>query len=136
MGPPEIGQRIEQSYRLASFVRGGAQVAIGTDWPVASLNPMLGLEAAAYRQIPVRNRQATRPEGGSGRETVSVKEAVRLYIGSAYAQGREHVKGTLTPGKLADFVVLDRNILGSGPQELREARVLMTVVGGEIVYES
>jgi predicted amidohydrolase YtcJ len=66
----------------------------------------------------------------------TVEEALRAYTGAAaYAEFQEHEKGTLAPGKLADFVLLDRDLTRTPPAELRNARVLMTVVGGTPVYE-
>jgi predicted amidohydrolase YtcJ len=66
-----------------------------------------------------------------------VEEAVRAYtVGSAYAEFADQVKGTITPGKLADLVILDRDIFKSPPTEIEKTRVQMTILGGEVVYEA
>jgi predicted amidohydrolase YtcJ len=70
-------------------------------------------------------------------EALSAEEAVRAYtVGGAYAAFAEADLGTLSVGKWADFVVLDRDLLGAEAEELEEARVLYTAVGGEVVYEA
>jgi len=67
---------------------------------------------------------------------ISVLDAVRAYtINGAYLEGKEDEKGSIEAGKLADFVVLDRDIFAVDPSEIVETRVLMTIVGGEVVYE-
>ncbi|HFE54077.1 MAG TPA: amidohydrolase, partial [Bacteroidetes bacterium] len=115
----KIGERVQQSYRLRSLLEAGVRVAMGTDWPVASLNPMLGLEAASFRHLRLKEDAPLTAEA-SASEMISVEEAVRLYtLGSAYVQDRDGVKGTLTPGKFADFVVLDRDVFTCEPEELR-----------------
>ena len=70
-------------------------------------------------------------------QKISVEEALRAYtIDAAYASFEENLKGTLEVGKLADFTVVDRNLLRINPEDIREAQVVMTVVGGEVVYRN
>ena len=127
-----IGARAKQSYLWQSFVDHHATMAFGTDWSVEPLNPMLGLYAAVTREFPEGG-----PQGGwYPKEKISLEEAIRYYTaGSAYAELMEHDKGTLAPDKLADFVVIEQDILHLPPKDILKARVMMTVVGGKILFQ-
>ena len=127
-----IGERARHSYLFRSFVNHNARLAFGTDWTVEPLDPMLGLYAAVTREFPEGG-----PAGGwFPDEKISLEQAVEFYtLGSAYAEFTDRDKGTLEPGKLADFVVLDRDIFNIPPKELLNTKVVMTVVGGEIWFE-
>lgn len=127
-----IGDRVKHSYLFCSFVKHGAKVAFGTDWTVEPLNPMLGLYAAITREFPEGG-----PEGGwFPDEKLTLEQAIDFYtLGSAYAEFADHEKGTLIPGKLADFIVLDRDIFQISPKEILRTKVVMTVVGGEIMFQ-
>ncbi len=77
------------------------------------------------------------PGGWIPEEKISVEEAVRGYTtGGAFAEFAENEKGTIEAGKLADLVVLDKDLFALPPDRLRDARVIMTVVGGKVVYET
>ncbi len=127
-----IGARAKQSYLWKSFVNHNAAMAFGTDWSVEPLNPMLGLYAAVTREFPEGG-----PQGGwYPKEKIGLEEAIRYYTaGSAYAEFMENEKGTLAPGKLADFLVLERDIFHLPPKDILETRVMMTVVGGKIMFQ-
>jgi predicted amidohydrolase YtcJ len=113
------------------LLNAGALLAFGSDWTVAPLNPLLGIKAAVTRQT----LDGKHPDGWVPQEKISLDEALCAYtIGSAYAEFSENSKGTLAPGKLADIVVLDRDIYQNDPTELDEAQVILTVLGGKIVY--
>jgi hypothetical protein len=105
---------------------------MGSDAPVESPDPLWGIYAAVTRQD-----HAGQPEGGwRPQQRLTVAEAIRGYtLDAAYGSFEEDIKGTLTTGKLADWVVLDRDPLSVPPADLLETRVLMTVVGGQIVHE-
>ena len=120
-------------FAIRSVLDAGAKVAFGTDWPVVQLNPMLGIRNAVLRQS-----LDGQPEGGYVPEQrITVAEAIRAYtFDASYAAHREKVEGSLTPGKLADLVVLSKNLLDINPNEINEVRVEMTMVGGVVVYES
>lgn len=124
--------RAEGGYAFATLLRSGAVIASGSDFPVGPHDPMLGFHAAVTRQ----NAQGL-PEGGwNGDERMTREEALRSFtLDAAYASFEEESKGSITPGKLADFVVLDTDIMTCDPLEILDAKVLMTVVGGEAVYE-
>jgi len=127
-----IGARAKQSYLWKSFADHHASMAFGTDWSVEPLNPMLGLYAAITREFPEGD-----PQGGwYPKEKIGLEEAIRYYTaGSAFAEFMEHEKGTLAPGKLADFVVLDQDILHLPAKDILKTRVMMTVVGGKIMFQ-
>ncbi|HET8648117.1 MAG TPA: amidohydrolase [Vicinamibacteria bacterium] len=127
-----LGQaRLAEAYRLRSFLDAGVEVAFGTDWYVEPLDPRTVLHAAVRRQ----DAQGRPPDGWRPGERVSLEQALDAYTrGAAVAERAERDKGTLAPGRLADVVVLSRNILEDEAAVL-QAEVDLTVVGGRVVYE-
>ena len=124
-------ERSKYAYAWKSFLDHGVTLAFGTDYPVEAINPFRGLYAAVTR-MNVEGTQTFEPQ-----EKISLHEAIYAYTqASAFGEFRERVKGKLTPGYLADFVVLDRDITKVTPQALLATKVLMTVVNGDVVYES
>ena len=124
--------RAKTTYPFRSLLDSGATLAFGTDWTVAPLNPMLTIYAAVTRRtLDGKNSKGWVPE-----QKISVEETVRAYTyGSAYAEFQENVKGTLTPGKLADLVILSRDIFKIDPKEIENVKVVLTMVDGKVVYE-
>jgi hypothetical protein len=124
--------RVQGAYAFRSLLDGGAVLALGTDWTVAPLDPMLTIKAAVTRQT----FDGQHPAGWNPQEKISVAEAVRAYtFGSAYAEFAEDKKGAIAPGKLADLVMLDRDIFPIDPCEIESTRVILTVMNGRVVYE-
>jgi len=125
--------RARGAYAWASLLRSGAVLAFGSDFPVEPANPFLGFHAAVTRQQPTGE-----PEGGwQPDEMVTRAEALRAFtIGAAYAEFAEDERGSIEPGKLADFVVIDRDVMTIPAGEILETRVLRTVVGGRTAYQS
>ena len=125
-------ERAKTTYAFRSLLDSGATLAFGTDWTVAPLNPLLTVYAAVTRRtIDGKNSKGWVPE-----EKISVEETVRAYTaGSAYAEFQENVKGTITPGKLADLVLLSRDIFKIDPKEIENVKVVLTMVDGRVVYE-
>ncbi len=125
-------ERLKGTYAFRSLLDSGADLAFGSDSPVASLNPLLGIWAAVTRQT----LDGKNPNGWIPEQKISVDEAVRAFTwGSAYAEFQENVKGTLEVGKLADFVILSDDIFTIEPVRIKDAKVLTTVMDGRIVYE-
>jgi predicted amidohydrolase YtcJ len=126
------GERLKGTYAFRALLDAGVVLAFGSDWNVAPLDPMQGLMAAVTR----RTLDGKHPDGWIPEQKLTVNEAVRAYtLGSAYAEFQERTKGTLAPGMLADFVMLDRDIFKLGPGEIGQARVVLTVMDGKVVYE-
>ncbi len=125
-------QRAQTTYAFRSLLDGGAVLACGSDWTVAPLDPLQGIFAATTRAtLDGRN-----PGGWVTGQRISIEEAVRGYTSSgAFAEFAEGEKGTLEKGKLADAVVLDRDIFALPPERIPEAMVRLTIVGGKVVYE-
>ena len=125
-------ERAKTTYAFRSLLDSGATLAFGTDWTVAPLNPMLTIYAAVTRRtLDGKNSKGWVPE-----QKISVEETVRAYTyGSAYAEFQENVKGTITPGKLADLVILSRDIFRIDPEEIENVGVVLTMVDGRVVYE-
>jgi predicted amidohydrolase YtcJ len=123
--------RARYSYAWHTMLAHHIPRAFGTDYPVESINPFRGLYAAITRQ----NEAGT--DTYQPQEKITLVEAIYAYTqASAFAEFREHSKGRLAPGYLADFVVLDKDPFQSTPQQLLHTRVLRTVVSGETVYQA
>jgi predicted amidohydrolase YtcJ len=126
-------ERSRTAYAFRSLLDAGTHLAFGSDCPVAPFNPLLGIQAAVLRQ-----NEKGKPEGGwYPQERLTVTEAVRGYtMGAAYAVRLEDVLGSITPGKLADLVVLDRDIFEIEPGEIASVKPIMTIVDGQVVYQA
>src|SRR5215207_5522202 len=125
--------RIKGTYAFRSLLDAGAHLAFGSDWTVAPLDPLLGVYAAVTR----RTLDGKHPQGWVPEQKITVEEAVRAYThGSAYAEFADTVKGTITPGKLADLVILSRDIFKIDPAEIEKVKVTTTIVDGRVVYEA
>jgi predicted amidohydrolase YtcJ len=123
--------RARYSYAWRSFIDHGVTLAFGTDWSVAPLNPILGLYAAVTRAT----LDGKNPDGWIPEEKITLAEAVEAYtMGSAFAEFQEREKGSITPGKLADMVILSDNIFDLKPEAIQNAKVETTIVGGKVVY--
>ena len=126
-------ERAKGTYAFRTLLETGAVLAFGSDWTVAPLNPLEGIKAAVTRQT----LDGKHPNGWIPEQKITLDEAIRAYtVGSAYAEFAEHVKGTLTPGKLADLVMLDRDLYKINPAEIDKARVVLTVMDGKVVWEA
>ncbi len=128
------GKRSRDAYALKTQVRAGAALALGSDCPVEILDPLAGIHAAVTRR---RADGTPGPEGWYPEQRLTVAEAVRGYTwGPAYATGMEDRLGALTAGKLADMVILNRNIFTIDPMEILQTEVLATITGGRFVWRS
>lgn len=126
-----IGEhRCGSSYAFRGFLDGGAVMAFGSDWPVVSVSPWEGVWAAvSARTLDGKTFVAD--------QSVGVEEALRAYTSAAaWTLHSEGEFGTIRVGLLADFAVLDRDVLEVGIEEVRGTRAALTVVGGEVVWES
>ncbi|MBV8207546.1 MAG: amidohydrolase [Acidobacteria bacterium] len=123
--------RAAHSYAWKSFLRRGVWLAFGTDYPVEPITPFRGIYAAVTRRNEAGDREYF------AEEKLTIEEALAAYTsGSAWAEFAEKEKGSLEPGKLADFVVLDRDLTKVPAAEILKTEVLRTVVGGKTVYEA
>ncbi|MDH4209636.1 MAG: amidohydrolase [Anaerolineae bacterium] len=126
-------ERSRTVYAFRSLLNAGTHLTLGSDCPVAPLSPLLGIQAAVLRQ----NGKGEPKDGWYPEERLTVAEAVRGYtMGPAYTAGLENVLGSITPGKLADLVVLERNIFEIEPTEIASVRPTMTIVDGRVVYQA
>jgi predicted amidohydrolase YtcJ len=125
-------ERIKTSYAYRSFLDHGVKLALGTDWDVAPLNPLLTIYAAVTRAT----LDGKNPNGWVPEQKISVADAVEAYtMGSAYAEFQENEKGSITPGKLADMVILSDDIFSIDPKLIRNVQVETTIVGGKVVWQ-
>lgn len=125
--------RTSRTYPFRTFLNHGVHLAFGTDWDVAPLNPLLTVYAAVTRAT----LDGKNPNGWFPEQRLTVEESVRAYtMGSAYAEFQEKEKGSITPGKLADMVILSDDIFSLDPAKIRDVKVLKTIVGGKLVWDS
>ena len=125
------GERMKRAYIWRTMIDKGNKIPNGTDSPVESYDPFLSMYCAVARKD-----EHGQPEGGWHKEEAMTREeALRSYtIWGAYAAFEEHLKGSIEPGKLADFAVLDRDYMTCPEDEIKDIKVLCTVVGGETVF--
>ena len=124
-------ERVKGAYAWRSFLEAGCRVPGGSDFPVESIDPLLGLYAAVTR----KNLAGEPPAGWYGGQCLTMEEAVRAFtVDAAYAVHLEGESGSLSRGKLTDFVVLSHDIMNIDPALVPSVEVLMTVLGGEIVF--
>ena len=116
-------ERIKGAYAWRTVLNSGGRLALGSDFPVESVNPWLGIWAAVTRN------------GWTTSEALTLREAIRGFTAdAAYAAFEEASRGTIEPGKLADFTIVEGNPYEMSPADLAKVRVKSTVVGGEVVW--
>jgi hypothetical protein len=126
-------ERLKYMHPYKSFLKAGVKVAFGTDFPVVTLNPLFGL----YMAVTRRTSDGKNPNGLEPQEKISIEEAIKCYtINGAYAEFQENKKGSIEPGKLADLIVLNKDILTIDPVKIKDVKVDMTVLGGKIIYKA
>ena len=120
-------ERMGRSFPWRSLDEAGAVLAFSSDWSVADMNPLPGIQAAVTRDW--------NPDFKS--QAVSLEKAIEAYtLNEAYASFEEDVKGSIEKGKLADFVVLSENLFDIDPEQMGDVEVLLTILGGREVYRS
>jgi predicted amidohydrolase YtcJ len=123
--------RMTHMYPVASLMRAGGKVAYGSDWPVGPANPFEGIEVALTRRHP----GATDGERLSPEERITLPDAIRNYtLNSAYALKVDDRSGSLTVGKSADLIVVDRDVFSIPENEIGKTHVLVTLFAGEVVH--
>jgi predicted amidohydrolase YtcJ len=131
------GERARNTYAFRSLLQTGTRLAFGSDAPVADPNPFLGIHAALTRRQPGDPRPSWQPQ-----EALGLEEIIAAYtLGAAQAGGWEATIGSLTPGKRADLIVLDRDIFRLSQDtatvdDIASTKIMSTIFDGEIVYES
>jgi predicted amidohydrolase YtcJ len=125
--------RIKTTYAFRSLLDNSANLAFGSDWTVAPIDPILGIYAAVTR----RTLDGKNPNGWVPDQKITVEEALRAYTaGNAYGVFAEQARGKLAPGYLADLVLLDQDLTAIPPEAIEKASVRATVVGGKVVYSA
>ncbi len=125
-------KRLASSWPMKSLITSGARVALGSDWFVTRPSPLEGIHAAVSRAT----KDGKHPQGLIPEEKVSVEEALHGYTtGAAYASFAEHRRGSIEAGKLADLVLLDRDLRTIATEEIPQVQVLRTIIGGRVVFE-
>ncbi|HEY6089921.1 MAG TPA: amidohydrolase [Gemmatimonadaceae bacterium] len=125
-------ERAKTTYAFRSLRDSGARLAFGSDWFVAPATPLEGIYAAVTR----RTLDDKHPDGWVPEQKIAVEDALRAYTtGGAYASFEEAEKGSLKPGKLADVVIIDRDLTRIPPETIRGARIMYTIVDGRVVFD-
>jgi predicted amidohydrolase YtcJ len=132
--PSRLGlQRLEGAYAWQSFIKSGTIIAGGSDAPVERGEPMIEFYAATARKS-IRGETG---EGWHPEQAVSREQALKMFtLWPAFAAFQEKIKGSIEPGKLADFTILSADIMKIPEPEILQTRCIMTIIGGEIVYNN
>jgi predicted amidohydrolase YtcJ len=126
-------ERATRAWVWKSISDAGGRYAFGSDWPVVTLNPWEGIRTAVTRQTA----EGTPKEGFVPSQRLTVAQAVEGYtLGAAFAGHREKAEGSLVADKAADVILVDRNIFEVDPHTIGDTKVVITIVGGKIVYEA
>ena len=126
-------ERIKTTYAFKSLLDANTTMVFGSDWPVAPASPLYGMYAAVTR----RTLDGNNSDGWVPEQKINVEQALTAYTkDAAYSSFDEDIKGTLEPGKLADFVILSENVLQVEPTTLKNVKVLETYVGGKRMFSS
>jgi predicted amidohydrolase YtcJ len=126
-------ERSSRGFAWHSIAAAGGKLAFGSDWPVVTLNPWIGVQLAVTRQTV-----EGKPEGGFyPQQRVTLAEAIAGYtIGAAFAGRREKTEGSLESGKVADLIVISQNLFDIDPHKIANTKVITTMVGGWVVYQA
>jgi len=126
-------ERAQRAWVWRSIESTGGLLAFGSDWPVVTLNPWPGVQNALTRQTT----EGDPPDGFVPKERISLGDTIKAYtLGAALAGRREKTEGSIEPGKLADLIVLSQDLFKIPPTEIVKTEVLLTFVGGKVVYQS
>jgi predicted amidohydrolase YtcJ len=130
---PQVGQaRVDRMYPIASILRAGGRIVGGSDWFVSSVNPLLAIETAITREDPTGRIAGVL----NADERVDLKTMIDAYtINGAWLVQQEDRNGSLEVGKEGDVVVLDRNLFAIAPAQISDARVLLTIMNGKVIYD-
>jgi predicted amidohydrolase YtcJ len=124
-------ERVERAFAWSSIAAAGGRLVFGSDWPVVTMDPMIGLHNAVLRQ----NTEGEPAAGFIPKERVTLEQAIAAYtINGAYASFEEDAKGSITEGKLADLTVVRPDLFKIPPQEIHKAGVVLTIFDGREVY--
>jgi hypothetical protein len=125
--------RASRAWVWKTIAQYGGHYTFGSDWPIVTLNPWEGIQTAVTRQT----NDGKPPGGFVPSQRLTVAQAVEGYtIEAAYAGHREKSEGSLETGKVADVIIVDRNIFEIDPRTIDQTKVVVTIVGGKIVYEA
>jgi len=126
-------ERAQRAWVWRSILRSGGTLAFGSDWPVVTLNPWPGVQNALTRQTT----EGDPPGGFVPKERISLTDTIKAYtLNAAFAGHREKTEGSLEPGKLADLIMVSQDFLKMEPSDIGKTEVLLTMVGGKVVYRS
>lgn len=126
-------ERTQRAWVWHSIESTGGVLAFGSDWPVVTLNPWPGVQNALTR----KTAEGDPPNGFVPQERISLEHAIRAYtLGAAFAGHRERIEGSIEPGKLADLIILARDLFKIEPNQIADMEVLLTMVGGKTVYQA
>lgn len=126
-------ERAQRAWPWHDIAAAGGHLAFGSDWPVVTLNPWPGVQNLLTRQTT----EGTPPGGWIAKECITLEQAINGYtLGAAYAGRREKTEGSLEAGKVADLIVVSQDLFHTDPHRVGKTEVLVTIVGGKVVYES
>ena len=132
MAEERLGERIEDSYLWKTLINNNILLIGGSDFPVEDSSPLMGIYAAVNR-----TKFDDTPSGGwQPKELLNLKEALEIYTkNTAYGSFKENVKGNIEIGKIADFTLIDRNIITLPNVDILKCKISATIVNGEMVYK-